>query len=190
MLNALASSFFLIFLAEMGDKTQLAALAFTAKYKTATVIAAISAAILAVNFIAVCAGSILAGVLPLNAIKIVSCVLFIFFGLWTLFLKEKEGENKNPKTKAGPFFTVFILFFVSEFGDKTQIAAMTLSMSQSPVFVFLGASLGMICANLIGISAGVLLGKKLPSKHIKIISAALFIIIGVAGLITTALKSV
>ncbi|MDR3112773.1 MAG: TMEM165/GDT1 family protein, partial [Endomicrobium sp.] len=87
-----------------------------------------------------------------------------------------------------PFFTVAILFFISEFGDKTQIAAMALAMNAYPPAVFLGAFAGMFCANLIGIAVGLALGKKLPAKMIKYISAALFIIIGAAGLIFKAVQ--
>jgi putative Ca2+/H+ antiporter (TMEM165/GDT1 family) len=182
MLGALASSFLLIFISEMGDKTQLTAMAFTAKFKPVTVIAAVSFAVLLTNLAAVAAGSFLSGILPFGIIKIVSCVLFILFGVWTLAAKDgAEGEGRG-KTIINPFFTVAFMFFISELGDKTQIAAMTLAMNENPYGVFAGASLGMICANLAGIGAGILLGKKLPEKAIKYFSAALFIIIGAAGL--------
>ncbi len=181
-MEALVSSFLLIFVAEMGDKTQLLSMAFTTRFKAYQVIAAISAATLLNNLIAVVAGSLLSGALPVSAIKTASCVLFILFGLWTVWGADNEnGEKKPDKFIINPFFTVAIMFFISEFGDKTQIAAMTLAMNESPLYVFIGASLGMICANLIGITAGVLVAKKIPPHIIKWCSAILFIVIGFIG---------
>jgi putative Ca2+/H+ antiporter (TMEM165/GDT1 family) len=186
--SAFLTSFLLIFIAEMGDKTQLAALAFTTRFKVSQVIAAIAAATALTNLIAVCAGSLISVALPIGIIKIVSYVLFIMFGLWTLLGREEDEEGAQKKVIINPFFTVAILFFISEFGDKTQIASMTLAMNAKPAGVFLGAFSGMFCANLIGIAVGLALGRKLPAKMIKYISAALFITIGAAGLITGAIK--
>lgn len=180
--EAILSSFLLIFIAEMGDKTQLMAMAFTTRFKASQVILAISAATILNNLIAVAAGSLISGVFSINIIKIASFVLFILFGLWTLAgNEEEEGDSKVKKVFINPFFTVAILFFISEFGDKTQIAAMTLAMNRPPVYVLIGASLGMICANLIGIAVGVFMGKTIPSHIIRWVSAGLFILIGLAG---------
>jgi putative Ca2+/H+ antiporter (TMEM165/GDT1 family) len=188
MVSAFLTSFVLIFAAEMGDKTQLAALAFTARFKVSQVIAAIAAATAFTNLIAVCAGSLISGFLHIEIIKTVSYILFILFGLWTLFGGKEDEKSARKKVIINPFFTVAILFFISEFGDKTQIATMTLAMNASAPGVFLGAFSGMFCANLIGIAAGVLLGKKLPAGAIKYVSAALFIIAGSAGLISEAMR--
>ena len=181
-MESLVASFLLIFIAEMGDKTQLVAMAFTARFKASQVILAISAASILNNLIAVTAGSFLSGVFSLSVIKITAYILFILFGFWTIS-GGKDGEEKSgKKIIINPFFTVAIFFFISEFGDKTQIAAMTLTMNYgSPVYVLIGASAGMICANLIGIGAGVLLGKKVPAEVIKLVSAAIFILFGLAG---------
>ncbi|MDR2192237.1 MAG: TMEM165/GDT1 family protein [Endomicrobium sp.] len=186
MTSAFLTSFLLIFIAEMGDKTQLAALAFTARFKTSQVIVAIAAATALTNLIAVCAGGLISDILPVGIIKTASYVLFILFGLWTLLDKNEDEKGVQKKVIINPFFTVAILFFISEFGDKTQIAAMTLAMNENPIGVFFGAFSGMFLANLLGIAVGLILGKKLPAKTIKYIAASLFIIIGTAGLILEA----
>ena len=190
MIKTLLSSFFLIFVAEMGDKTQLMSMALTARFKVSQIVLGISAAIILNNVIAVVAGGLISGLFPIGIIKTVSYALFIGFGIWTIYggVHEDEKENSN-KIFLTPFFTVFILFFISEFGDKTQIATMTLAMNQSPVCVLTGACIGMICANLIGIYAGVMIWENIPPYIIKLVSAGLFISIGLIGFWTALYSS-
>ncbi|MDR1696529.1 MAG: TMEM165/GDT1 family protein [Endomicrobium sp.] len=187
-MEALISSFLLILLAEMGDKTQLVAMAFTARFKVLHVLLAVSAATVANNFLAVAAGGFISGFFSENVIKSVSYGLFIVFGIWALTGKD-EDEKDSGKVIINPFFTVFIFFFISEFGDKTQLATMSLSMKYgSPLFVLLGASLGMIAANAVGIAVGALLGKKVPAGVIKKVAAFLFIALGIIGFASIIMK--
>ncbi|MDR0823298.1 MAG: TMEM165/GDT1 family protein [Endomicrobium sp.] len=187
MIQTVLTSFLLIFLAEMGDKTQLIALSFAARFKLKTVILAILTATIINNLFATTIGSLIFKFAPSQTIKIISYAIFIAFGLWTLFdSKTEDGKTKESKLLFNPFITVAVFFIISEFGDKTQISAMLLAIESAAFFpVFIGASFGMFAANLIGIAAGAALGKKFPLKTIKVISAAMFIIIGVAGLINT-----
>ncbi|MCL2800003.1 MAG: TMEM165/GDT1 family protein [Endomicrobia bacterium] len=180
-MEAFIYSFLLILVAEMGDKTQIITMAFAARFNVIQVILAVSAAVILNNAIAVAAGALFSGILPVTVIKSVSYTLFIIFGIWTLTGKSNE-EKDSGKVIVNPFFTVFIFFFISEFGDKTQLATMSLSMKYaSPVFVLAGASLGMIAANVIGITAGVFLGKKVPANMIKRIAGIIFIAFGIIG---------
>jgi putative Ca2+/H+ antiporter (TMEM165/GDT1 family) len=178
------SSFIVIFLGELGDKTQLAALYFAARYKLSTVLGAIFAASLINNFISVAAGAALFNLFPGALIQKASFVLFIVFGILTLVQKEKsEPQAKTNKIK-NPFFIVLIVFIAAEFGDKTQIAAMLMAIQNHSVLpVFLGASLGMFCASLAAVIAGAVLGKKMPINVIKKVSGAAFIAIGLIGLL-------
>ena len=168
----------------MGDKTQLASFAFTTRFKTYQVIFGVVAAIAVTNFIAVVAGGLIGSAVDTGIIRTISCILFILFGVWTLLGKNDETEKTNNKVIINPFFTVLFFFFIAEFGDKTQIATLTLAANGSPLAVFIGAFFGMLLANLLGIALGVFLGKKLPTSAIKWVSAILFIGIGLAGLIT------
>lgn len=181
MTETLLTSFLLIFIAEMGDKTQLMAMACTARFKASQVILGISAATILNNAIAVIAGGLISGMFPMDIIRTVSYALFICFGIWTVCATEESDARSSKKTLINPFFTVAVMFFLSEFGDKTQIAAMTLAMNRPPVYVLIGASAGMICANIIGISIGVILGKKIPSHIIRLAAAGLFLAIGLIG---------
>jgi putative Ca2+/H+ antiporter (TMEM165/GDT1 family) len=181
-MESLVASFMMIFIAEMGDKTQLMAMTFTARFKALQVIFAISLATIVNNLIAVTAGSLLSGAFSLSVIKIASYALFILFGFWTIYGGKEDEGKADKKVIINPFFTVAIFFFISEFGDKTQIAAMTLTMNYgTPAYVLIGACAGMICANLIAIVVGMFLGKKIPSEVIKFASAAIFILFGLTG---------
>ena len=182
-MEPLLASFALIFLAEMGDKTQFASMAFAAKFKASQVVLAISVSTVLNNALAVAAGSLISGVLSVSIIKTVSYALFILFGLWVLRGGDSKEDEAGGKLIINPFWTIAAFFFISEFGDKTQIAAMTIAMKYgAPVQVFAGASMGMICANLIGIGAGAAIGEKAPPYIIRWVSAGIFFVFGFAGL--------
>ena len=182
------TSFVLMFIAELGDKTQLAALAFAAKFKLIWVILGLFLAFLLNNFIAVAAGSFIGSNLPLLWVEIISYSLFIAFGIWTIF-DSTESDSASKKVIINQFFTVFLLLFISEFGDKSQIATMTLSIKyQTPVAVFLGAIGGQMAANALSVGIGALMGKHLPIKTIKWISAVMFIAVGLIGIISLFLR--
>lgn len=178
-MESFLASFLMIFATEMGDKTQLAAMAFAARFKVCLVISAVLSAVILNNFIAVAAGSFLSGAFSLSVVKTVSGILFILFGLWVLCARRADEAESGKQVFINPFITVALFFCLSEFGDKTQISAMTLTMNYgAPVYVFLGACAGMIFANLLGIGIGVILGKSVPAGTVKSLSALIFIIFG------------
>jgi putative Ca2+/H+ antiporter (TMEM165/GDT1 family) len=181
------SSFLVVFLAEMGDKTQLIAMSFSAQYGIITVLTSVLSAVLINTLIAVTAGSLIFNIADkyILIIKLVSYLLFIGFGVYPLLVKNKKSqddEGKKRKVIINPFITIMIFFILSELGDKTQIVTVLLTVQNSSVIpVFLGASAGLFSANLIAISAAALIGKKVPSWIMEIISTWLFIAIGVIG---------
>jgi putative Ca2+/H+ antiporter (TMEM165/GDT1 family) len=76
--------------------------------------------------------------------------------------------------------TTFGVIFLAEMGDKTQLAAMTLSaQTKKPVAIFLGAALALVSVSAIGVLVGAGLSQYLPLIWIKRVSAVAFIIIGV-----------
>jgi putative Ca2+/H+ antiporter (TMEM165/GDT1 family) len=96
MLHAFLLSFGVIFVAELGDKSQLMALAFATRYKTVPVLIAITLATGIVHLISVGIGGALGAALPTDFINIVGALSFIGFGLWTLRgdeLTEKDKES-------------------------------------------------------------------------------------------------
>jgi len=182
VLDAYWASAVFIFLAELGDKTQLLGIAMAARFSVITVILGILAASFANHFFAVLVGSYLSNFINVNFISIIVAIFFILFGLWTLSAEQLEGEEK--KTYFNAFWTVAITFFLAEMGDKTQLTSISLAAKYQSFFsVWLGAVTGMLFSNLVGITIGVVLGRKIPQKTMKIIAATIFICFGFFGLI-------
>ncbi|NMC56357.1 MAG: TMEM165/GDT1 family protein [Eubacteriaceae bacterium] len=167
-----------VVLAEMGDKTQLLAMAFAAKYKAAKVLAGVLIATVLNHALAVVIGNYFTKFNSAQAfIQAAAALSFIFFGLWTIRGDKLDGEDKKP-TKFGAVLTVAIAFFIAEMGDKTQLATIALAAKfpQTPIFILMGTTTGMLIADGIGIIIGVVMCKKIPERTIKLISAAAFIL--------------
>ncbi|WP_051188409.1 TMEM165/GDT1 family protein [Proteocatella sphenisci] len=178
------TAFTLIFLAEMGDKTQLLALAFSTKFKMRQVMAGVVAGSFLNHGIAIALASVVSGFASESIIKTLASVLFIFFGLWSMKLDFEDEDEEDQKLKFGPVLTVALAFFVGELGDKTQMSAMVLGLdSASPFITLLGTTTGMAAVSLVGIIAGKLIGKKIPEVTMKFIAAIVFLGFGIAGLV-------
>tara|TARA_Y100001970_G_scaffold251851_1_gene325108 strand:+ start:17884 stop:18183 length:300 start_codon:yes stop_codon:yes gene_type:complete len=75
--------------------------------------------------------------------------------------------------------SIFITVFIAELGDKTQLATLTLSgTSSKPVAVFLGSSLALVLASLLGALAGGSISTLIPEIYLKLIASITFLIIG------------
>jgi putative Ca2+/H+ antiporter (TMEM165/GDT1 family) len=169
---------------EMGDKTQLLAIAFATRVRFWKVMAGVLIATLLNHGLAVAVGALLASVPGWEGwVKFAAAVLFIFFGIWAL-KSDKIDSGGAAKKGYGDVATVAIAFFIAEMGDKTQLATITLAANYSyaPLLVLAGTTTGMLIADGIGIVAGVLLHRKLPDKVLKLFAAAAFIFFGLAGL--------
>ncbi len=178
---AFISSFLFIVLAEMGDKSQLLALAFATKYNPYKVILAIFVATFINHSLAVLLGQFLTTVVPIDVISFVAALSFICFGLWTIRGDKLEGEEKR-ESKYGPVATVAIAFFLAEMGDKTQLATISLAVEyRSFASILMGTTLGMVTADAFGIIAGIVLSKRIPERTIKWFSAGIFILFGLVG---------
>jgi putative Ca2+/H+ antiporter (TMEM165/GDT1 family) len=169
-----------IALAELGDKTQLLTFGFAARYPFWQVISAVACATAALMAAAVIFGGFLNQFIPLFYVQLFAGSLFILFGLWTLFGKDKDEDKEKEKGGAGnPFWIVFGSFFLAELGDKTQLATLALSAKYgAPFQVWLGATLGMIIINLISVLAGGWTRRYIPEKVVKYVGAAVFILFG------------
>jgi putative Ca2+/H+ antiporter (TMEM165/GDT1 family) len=170
-------------LAEMGDKTQLLAMAFAARYRSAAVLAGIFSATVINHALAVAAGNLITRFASAQLwIQAAASLSFILFGLWTIRGDTLKGEDKRS-TKFGPVFTVTTAFFIAEMGDKTQLATIALAAKfpAAPLAVLAGTTTGMLIADSIGIVAGVVLRRKIPERKIKLVSASAFMLFGLAG---------
>ena len=182
-LDAFIASFGLIVVGEMGDKTQFIAMSFATKYNPGKVLFAVFLATLSNFAITVVIGQLLTTVVPIDVISLAASLSFIGFGLWTLRPEKPKDENARL-SRFGVVGTVGIAFFIAEFGDKTQLATISLAAKyQNALGVLAGATLGMLVADGIGIGVGVILGKNIPEKIIKWVSAAIFIAFGFVGII-------
>ena len=180
-MTAFLTSFAIVVLAEMGDKTQLLAMAFASRFRWQTVMLAVFVATATNHLLAVYAGNYLTSIIPLHVIKIAAAVSFIIFGLWTIRGDELGGEDK--RFNFSPFWTVAIAFFLAEMGDKTQLATVALAAEFNTIVpVWIGTTAGMLVADAIGIIAGIVLHKKIPEKKIKWFAALVFIAFGLWGL--------
>jgi Ca2+/H+ antiporter, TMEM165/GDT1 family len=178
--TAFAIATFFVFIAEMGDKTQLVALAFAIRYNAKTVLAGVFAATLLVHLVSVFLGELAGTLIPTAWIKVLSGIAFIAFGIWGIYGDELGDENKLSENRWGPLLTVGITFFLAELGDKTMLATITIASQQKQfVAVWLGSTVGMVAADGIAIAAARGLRRKIPEKPVRYAAAGIFILSGI-----------
>ncbi len=174
-MGSLLAALGLVFVAELGDKTQLVAMGFGARHRLGPVVAGVVAAYCATNLVSVVVGGLLGAALPTRAIGIAGGVLFLGVALWTLRgeAEEDEDEAAAPRRRSIAL-SVFAAMFLAELGDKTMLATATLAARGQPVLVWIGATLGIVASGLLGVLLGRLVGAQLPERVTRIGSAVLF----------------
>jgi putative Ca2+/H+ antiporter (TMEM165/GDT1 family) len=180
VLDAFWLSLVIVLLAELGDKSQLMALAFAARYPAWMVLVAVTVATLIVHAMSVVLGVAFALALPTDVINVVAGLAFFAFAAWTLRgdrLDEKEQSRATRSTRWA-MLAIGTAFFLAELGDKTMLATITLATNNDPVGVWLGSTAGMVIADAIAIAVGALLGARLPERAIKVFAAGAFVVFG------------
>jgi len=179
-MDAFLLSFGLIFVAELGDKSQLMALTFAARYRAVTILLAITAATAVVHLVSVLFGAAVGAALPTEAISVVAGLAFIGFAAWTLRGDELADDEVARAARAtrSVFMTVALAFFLAELGDKTMLATVTLATDNGIFGTWLGSTLGMVAADALAIVVGQQLGARLPERVVKIGAAATFVVFG------------
>lgn len=183
-------SFGVIFVAELGDKSQLMALTFATRFKVWPVLIGITVATAVVHLASVGIGYGLGASLPTGWINLVAALAFVGFGFWTLrgdALTDDERDKVNRTTKSA-IIAVGTAFFLAELGDKTMLATITLATDNGWFGTWLGSTLGMVAADALAIVVGRWLGKSLPEKTIKYGAAALFFVFGIWLLVEAVLQ--
>lgn len=189
-MEAFLATFVVVFLAELGDKTQLLVMAFAAKFPWQQVLIGMTLGIFIVHALAVGVGSFVGSLIDPAVMEVVASLMFLAFGVWTLRSGDEEDEEAGPG-RYGPVLTVMMTFIVGEMGDKTQFAAMTMAAQyDSWPMVLLGAVVGMVLADSLGILAGAFLHRKLPARKMRYLSAGIFLFFGVLGLLQSAFQGV
>ena len=179
-MDVLLASLGLVFLAELGDKTQLVALGFGARHKLAPVLTGVVLAYAACNLLSVLIGGVLGAALPTRAIGIGGGVLFLGFAAWNLRaedVEELEEEGAAPK-RGSVVASVALAMFVAELGDKTMLATATLAAQGNPVLTWIGATIGICLSGAVGVLVGRQVGARLPERAIRLGSTALFAAFG------------
>lgn len=176
-----------IFVAELGDKSQLMAMTFATRYRARDVILGITAATAIVHLASVGIGALLGDAFAdhQGAINIAAGVAFLAFALWTLRGDELTDEEaaKASRSAGMAVVAVGVAFFLAELGDKTMLATITLATNEGWFGTWLGSTLGMVAADALAIAVGVLVGRNLPERPVKYGAAALFAVFGVLLLV-------
>lgn len=186
-------AFTLVFISELGDKTQLLALSFSSKLKISTILLGVALGSLFSHGLAILFGSFLGNIEDLKFqyfIKIVTYISFIIFGIITLKSNDKNADSKSSNKnhfKSNFQYILFIAFSIAvgEFGDKTFLASIGLGIQYPSykIMLILGAISAMVASDLIAILFGKFLSKKVSEKTMQTFSGILFLIFGVIGIL-------
>jgi putative Ca2+/H+ antiporter (TMEM165/GDT1 family) len=174
-------SFGVIFVAELGDKSQLMAMTLASRYRPWPILAGITVATASVHAASVLIGAAAGKSLPSDWITLLAGFAFLGFAAWTLRgdALTDEDEAAAARARRSAFVTTLIVFFVAELGDKTMLATVTLASREDLFGTWLGSTVGMVAADALAIGLGALLGRHLPERAVRIGAGALFAIFGV-----------
>ncbi|MFR9729502.1 TMEM165/GDT1 family protein [Saccharopolyspora sp. MS10] len=180
MLTGFAVSSAAIFVAELGDKSQLMAMTFATRYRAWQVLLGITIATTVVHAASVALGFGMGSLLPTEWIGLVAGIAFLGFAAWTLrgdHLTDAE-KSKAGQTARSAVIAVTAAFFLAELGDKTMLATVTLASQHNWLGTWIGSTVGMVAADALAIGVGLLLGRHLPERFIRYGAAALFAVFG------------
>lgn len=180
-MGSLFAALGVVFLAELGDKTQLVALGFGARHRLGPVLVGVALAYAATNLLSVVVGGLLGAALPTRALGLGGGIVFIGFALWSLRAEDDDDdETVGAPDRGRVVVSVAAAMFVAALGDKTMLATATLAAQGNPVLVWVGATVGIILSGSVGVLIGRATGARLPERTIRLGSAALFAVFGVA----------
>lgn len=183
-MDAFLISFAIIFVAELGDKSQLMALTFAARYPALPVLLGVTIATATVNAVSVLIGAAVAVNLPVRAISLAAGLAFLGFAAWTLRGdsddKDHEGGVRPGKAagRRGAVVVVCTAILLAELGDKTMLATVTLATTQEPWGTWAGATSGMVAAAALAVLAGQQLARRVSARRVRVVSAAAFAAFG------------
>ena len=182
-LGSAGTTFLLVGLAEFGDKSQLVCMTLAARHRGLPVMVGAVAAFAILNLLAVLAGAAVAAWLPEWLVTLAVAVLFAVFGVSALrYQDEEDDENVEEAPGHGIVATTFLLIFLAEFGDKTQLAVAGLGSTGEPSAVWAGATAALAVTSALGVFAGRKLLNHLPLKWIHRISGVFFLLLAVFAL--------
>lgn len=177
-MRVIIDSFILVFVSEMGDKTQLLSLVLAARFRRPIpIMFGILTATMFNHALASYVGSFITNYISAGILRWALAGTFIGFGLWIL-VPDKD-ENIENKHRWGPFLTTTIAFFFAEMGDKTQLATVALGAKfADPLMVTLGTTLGMLASDGLAVFFGHKFTERVPMTLVRRIASGLFILFG------------
>jgi Ca2+/H+ antiporter, TMEM165/GDT1 family len=184
LLKLLATVYGIVFVAELPDKTALAALVLATRHRALPVFLGSAAALAVQSLVAVAAGQLLT-LLPARPVHIVAGIVFLVSAV-VMWLRHEEAagaglDEANAKGFWGSTWTVFGIVFIAEWGDLTQLATGALAARYAaPVAVFVGATAALWTVAAIAAFVGNRAGKLLSGSVVQRVAAVLFALIGVA----------
>lgn len=182
-LSSAGATFLLIALAEFGDKSQLVCMTLAARHRGLPVVLGAVTAFAILNLLAVLFGAAVAAWLPEWVVTLAVALLFAVFGISALrYTEEDEDEDVEEKPGHGVFATTFLLIFLAEFGDKTQIAVAGLGSTTEATAVWAGGTLALASTSILGVLAGRKFLHKLPLLWIHRISGLFFMALAIYAL--------
>lgn len=169
-----------IFLAELGDKSQLMAMTFAVRFRAWTVLVGITIATALVHLASVALGAALGVALPTHVVAVVSGLAFLGFAAWTLRgdTLDAAEQDKAARTTRSAVVAVSVAFFLAELGDKTMLATVTLATQEGLLGTWVGSTVGMVAADALAIGVGAGLSKRLPERVVQLVVAAAFATFG------------
>lgn len=182
-MHAFLVSAVVIFIAELGDKSQLVALTFASRFRAWKVLVAVTLATAVVHLLSVAVGVVIGGALPLRWIQLLSGLSFLAFAIWTLHGDQVDDEPRISRAGWVVIPAIAASFLVSELGDKTMFATIVLASSEGWFGTWFGSTLGMVAADAAAILVGAWLGTKLPERAVRYGAASLFVVFGAISLV-------
>ncbi len=188
-LNEILIPLFAVGLAEMGDKTQLSILLLSSRTREyVQLLAGVMLAFLLADGFAILVGSWVTNVIPVHLVKLLSGAVFVLFGLMILKGDKEEDEESNLSPK-NAFISGFSMIFLSEWGDKTQIASALFATEYNPWMVFVGVMAALLILSIMAVYLGKYLAGKIDRRIITRVAGAVFLLIGFSFLLSAVTSS-
>jgi Ca2+/H+ antiporter, TMEM165/GDT1 family len=189
MLSATLVSLGVVFLAELGDKSQLMTMTYALRHRWWVVLSGVGIAAFLVHGLSVTIGHFVGLTLPQRPIAFAAAIAFLLFAVWTWRDTRKTDEDGEAAVPEPRFviFAVISSFVLAELGDKTMLATIALASDHDWIGVWLGATIGMVLADGAAIAAGALLHRRLPEKLLHQLASVLFLLFGLWLLFDNAL---
>ncbi|TVU25508.1 hypothetical protein EJB05_28007 [Eragrostis curvula] len=200
LFDALFASLSMILVSEIGDETFIIAALMAMRHPKSIVLSGALAALYVMTVLSTGLGRIVPNLISRKVTNSFATVLYLFFGLRLLYIawksdpkgcQKKEMEEVEEKLESGQgkstirkffarfctpiFLEAFILTFLAEWGDRSQIATIALATHKNAIGVAVGASLGHTVCTSLAVVGGSMLASKISQRTVATIGGVLFL---------------